>query len=133
MQDRDDWGLALGRTDFFSSGWLSEARLQVVRGDQRVHGLDPRCGGPCDAIDQGGPEVTLSGLAVAGRQLNTPQDRANLAVQLAETLTRNWGRHTLKAGFDLDLGGGTPPSRRISGAGTSSRPFPRCRASPRVH
>jgi hypothetical protein len=104
VQDRDDWGLALGRTDFFSSGWLSEARLQVVRGDQRVHGLDPRCGGRCDEIDQGGPEVTLSGLAVAGRQLNTPQDRANLAVQLAETLTRNWGRHTLKAGFDLDLG-----------------------------
>jgi hypothetical protein len=104
VQNRDDWGIAVGRTDLFSSGWLSEARLQVVRGDQRVHGLDPRCGGSCDRIDQGGPEVTLSGLAVAGRQLNTPQDRANLGVQLAETLTGARGRHTLKAGFDVDLG-----------------------------
>ncbi len=104
VQRRDDWGLALAKTDVFASGWLSEARLQVVRGDQRIRGLDPRCGGPCQDGDQGGPEVTLSGLAVAGRQNNTPQDRANLDLQLGETLTRTRGGHTLKAGFDVDLG-----------------------------
>src|SRR4029077_21000605 len=73
-------------------------------GEQRIHGLDPRCGGPCQDVDQGGPEVTLSGLAVAGRQLNTPQDRANVGLELAETLTQTRGRHALKAGFDVDFG-----------------------------
>ena len=63
-------------------GWLSEARLQLVRGDQTVVGLDPRCGGPCASVDQGGPNVTISGLAVVGRQLNTPQRRANVGLRV---------------------------------------------------
>lgn len=103
VQRRSDWGIALGKTDLFASGWLNEARLQVLRGEQRIRGLDPRCGGSCEGVDQGGPEITLPGLAVAGRQNNTPQDRANLDVQVAETVTRTRGRHTVKAGFDLDL------------------------------
>jgi hypothetical protein len=54
-------------------------------------------------VHQGGPEITLPGLAVAGRQLNTPQLRGNVDWRIADTLTRAAGRHTLKAGFDLDL------------------------------
>jgi hypothetical protein len=102
-QAREDWGIALARTDVFASGWLSEARLQVVRGDQSFQGLDPRCGGPCEEADQGGPEITIAGLAVAGRQLNTPQVRKNLDAQLAETLTLARGRHTMKAGLDAKV------------------------------
>jgi hypothetical protein len=103
VQRRRDWGVALAQTDVFGSGWLSEARLQVVRGSQRVDALDPRCEASCQRVDEGGPEVTLSGLAVVGRQLNTPQARANLGVQVSETVTRTRGRHTVKAGFELDF------------------------------
>ncbi|HEY7516540.1 MAG TPA: TonB-dependent receptor, partial [Vicinamibacteria bacterium] len=80
-----------------------EARLQLARGDQATYGLDPLCAGPCRDVHAGGPEVTLPGLALVGRQLNTPQLRANLDLQVADTLTRVWGRHTLKAGFDLEV------------------------------
>ncbi len=103
VQLRRDFGVAVAATDVFSSGWVNEGRLQLVDGDQDIYGLDPACGGPCRDVHQGGPEVTLPGLAVAGRQLNTPQLRGNLDLQLADTLTRSTGRHTLKAGFDLDL------------------------------
>ena len=102
-QERTDWGLALAATDVLASGWLNEARLQVVRGDQSIWSLDPRCGGSCRDVQNGGPEVTLLGLAVVGRQLNTPQLRSNLDLQVADTLTRGLGRHTVKAGLDLDL------------------------------
>jgi hypothetical protein len=105
VQRREDWGLALGKTDVFGSGLVSEARLQVVSGAQTVRSLDPRCGpAGCNGPADGGPEVTVSGLAVAGRQLNTPQDRGNLQVQLSEAVTWSRGRHTWKAGFDVDLG-----------------------------
>jgi hypothetical protein len=105
VQRREDWGIALGSTDVFGSGFVSEARLLVVKGAQTVRSLDPRCGEQgCNRPLDGGPEVTISGLAVAGRQLNTPQDRGNLALQLSETVTWSRGRHTWKAGLDLDLG-----------------------------
>jgi hypothetical protein len=103
VQERTDWAFALTASDVLSSGWLNEARAQLVRGDQAIYGLDPLCTGTCRDIHEGGPEVTLPGLAVVGRQLNTPQIRANLDLQLADTLTRARGRHTWKAGFDLDL------------------------------
>jgi hypothetical protein len=103
VQQRTDWGVAVAANDVFPSGWLNEARLQVVSGDQAIYGLDPLCGGPCRDVRQGGPEVTLPGLAVFGRQLNTPQLRSNVDLQVADTLTHARGSHTLKAGFDLDL------------------------------
>jgi hypothetical protein len=102
-QRRTDWGLAAAGTAVFGTGWLNETRVQIVSGDQAVYGLDPLCGDQCREVDQGGPEVTLPGLAVVGRQLNTPQLRGNVGLQAADTLTRAAGRHTLKAGLDLDL------------------------------
>ena len=103
VQERTDWGVALAASNLFGSGFLNEARVQVVRGDQAIYGLDPTCGGPCRDVHQGGPEVTLPGLAIVGRQLNSPQLRSNTDLQLADTLTRVFGAHTLKAGFDLDV------------------------------
>lgn len=102
VQQRTDWGIALAATDVIGAGWLNEARLQVLRGDQAISALDPLCGGPCRDVHQGGPEVTIPGLAIVGRQLNTPQLRGNVDLQLADTLTRTVGAHTLKAGFDFD-------------------------------
>lgn len=101
VEKRNDWGIAAGKTDIFGSGLLSEARLQVVRGDASFRALDPRCEGSCEGFDQGGPEILLSGLATAGRQANTPQTRSNVEAQLAETLSLTRGGHTLKGGFDF--------------------------------
>src|SRR5262249_28829299 len=103
VQLRRDWGIALAASDLFPEGWLNEARVQLVHGDQGVYGLDPLCGGPCRDVHDGGPEVTLPGIAVLGRQLNTPQLRSNLDLRVADTLTRAAGAHTMKAGFDLDV------------------------------
>jgi outer membrane receptor protein involved in Fe transport len=103
VQQRTDWGVALSATDVFGSAWLNEARLKLLSGDQAVYGLDPLCGASCRDVHEGGPDVTLPGMAVVGRQLNTPQLRGNLDLQLADTLTWTLGRHTLKAGLDLDF------------------------------
>jgi hypothetical protein len=103
VQERLDWGIAVAASDLFAGGWLNEARLQAVHGDQGVYSLDPLCGHACRDVHDGGPEVTLPGIAVFGRQLNTPQVRSSFDLRAADTLTRALGRHTLKAGFDLDL------------------------------
>jgi len=103
VQLRTDSGVVLAASDLFPSGWLNEARLMVVRGNQAVYGLDPLCDNECRDVHEGGPDVTLPGLAVVGRQLNTPQVRKNLDLLVADTVTRSYGRHTLKAGFDLEL------------------------------
>jgi hypothetical protein len=101
-QLRTDWGVAVAATDVFASGWLNEARLQLLRGDQAVYALDPLCNGSCRDVEEGGPTVTLPGLATVGRQLNTPQIRKNLDLVLADTLSRSFGAHTLKAGVDFE-------------------------------
>ena len=98
LQRRTDLGLAASLTSVFGSGWVSEGRLQVANRDATYNGLDPTCGGPCEGFDQGGPEITLPGRAVAGRQFSSPSPGANLVVDLEEALTRVSGRHVLKAG-----------------------------------
>lgn len=101
IQRRRDLGIAASLTDVFASGLVSEARVQVVSRDSKFNALDPTCGGRCDRADQGGPEITLPGLAVAGRQFNSPTPGSNFNVELEETVARAAGRHTLKAGFGL--------------------------------
>ena len=101
VQKRTDLGLAASLTSVFASGLLSEARLQVANRNWTFNALDPTCGGPCDGFDQGGPEITLPGLAVAGRQFNSPTPGSNLVVELEEALTRVAGRHAVKAGVGL--------------------------------
>jgi len=101
VEQRTDLGLAVSLTDVFASRYVSEARVQVVSRDWKINSLDPTCGGPCLTADQGGPEITLPGLAVAGRQFNSPSPGSNFNVELEETLTRATGRHMLKAGLGL--------------------------------
>jgi outer membrane receptor protein involved in Fe transport len=101
VQRRTDVGGAASLTSVFASGLLNEARLQVVDRSWKINGLDPTCGGPCEGFDQGGPEVTLPGLAIAGRQFNSPTPGSNFSVELDDTLTRSVSRHTLKAGIGV--------------------------------
>ena len=62
-------------------GVVNELRFQFARRDQDVNSLDPRCGGPCDAEDQGGPTLEVSGFASVGRQRFTPQPRRTTATR----------------------------------------------------
>lgn len=101
VQRGTDWGIASSLTDVLGASSVSEARVQVVSGDWKINSLDPNCHGPCVSADQGGPEITLPGLALAGRQFNSPSPASNFNVDLAETVTHAAGRHTLMAGLGL--------------------------------
>ena len=56
---RTDWFVSASETDVLSSSWLNEARFQFARFDQQSRSLDPRCDGPCDLDDEGGPLLIL--------------------------------------------------------------------------
>ena len=101
-QLREDWFVSVGQTDVISSRWLNEARLQVSRADQTVQSLDPTCEGPCDTMDEGGPSVSLPGIATAGRVYFTPQPRLHNRLQVTDTVSYFGGNHLLKAGVDFE-------------------------------
>jgi outer membrane receptor protein involved in Fe transport len=102
VQLRKDWFASIAQTDVISERWLNEARVQVSRLDQVVRSLDPRCSGPCDQMDEGGPSVSLPGLAQAGRAYHTPQPRLLNRLQVSDTVSYFAGNHLLKAGFDYE-------------------------------
>ena len=64
--------------------------------------LDPNCGGPCTAENQGGPTVEMLGVASVGRQRFTPQPRLNDRYEVLDTLSLLRGNHQLKAGIDFN-------------------------------
>ena len=102
VQLRKDWFASLAQTDVLSASWLNEARVQVSRLDQVVRSLDPRCDGPCDLMDEGGPSVTLPGIAQVGRAYHTPQPRLHNRIQASDTISYFGGNHLLKAGLDFE-------------------------------
>jgi len=102
-QLRTDYGLSLAQTDILSSRWLNEARLQWAHEKQDINSLDPNCGGPCTAFDQGGPTLEVAGVASVGRQRFTPQPRTNDRIQLTDTLSFTAGSHSAKAGLDFSF------------------------------
>ena len=79
---------------------VNELRAQIAHRNQDVRSLDPTCVGPCDRNDEGGPTVEIPGVATVGRHRFTPQERRNLRVQVAETLTYFRGQHQYKVGAD---------------------------------
>ena len=99
---RTDWFVSGSETDVLSSSWLHEARFQFARFDQQSRSLDPRCDGPCDLDDEGGPLVVLSGVATAGRNQSTPLARKQNRYQLSDTVSYFGGNHMLKAGVDFE-------------------------------
>ena len=85
-----------------SSKVVNELRLQFARRDQTVNSLDPSCGGPCTAENQGGPTLEILGVATVGRQRFTPQPRVNDRFQVLDTMSLFRGKHQWKAGFDFN-------------------------------
>ena len=99
---RTDWAVSVAQTDVLSNRWISELRGQFAREDQQVNALDPRCGGPCIGVDQGGPALEITGFAAVGRNRISPQVRLNRRIQLSETVSRVAGRHHVKVGVDFN-------------------------------
>jgi Carboxypeptidase regulatory-like domain/TonB-dependent Receptor Plug Domain len=100
---RTDWFVSASETDVLSASWLHEARFQFARFDQESRSLDPRCDGPCDLDDEGGPLLILSGVATAGRNASTPLARRQHRYQLSDTISYFGGDHMVKAGVDFEL------------------------------
>jgi hypothetical protein len=100
---RTDWFVSASETDVLSARWLHEARFQFARFDQESRSLDPRCDGPCDLDDEGGPLLILSGVATAGRNASTPLARRQNRYQLSDTVSYFGGDHMVKAGVDFEL------------------------------
>ena len=98
---RDDVSIAVSHTHVFSRV-VNEARIQFARQDITVESLDPTCGGRCETDDSGGPTLELPGVASVGRQRFTPQLRKNDRYQLTETVSFAAGRHSFKAGVDVN-------------------------------
>jgi carboxypeptidase family protein/TonB-dependent receptor-like protein len=98
VQLRDDVALSATQSDVWGTGWVNEARAQIAHQRQHTRSLDPRCGGPCTGELQGGPEISIPGVAVIGRNIYEPTARTNWRLQLTNVLSRATGRHLLKAG-----------------------------------
>ena len=97
-QDRDDWALSATESDVWGRGWVNEARVQIARQDQQTVALDPRCGDTCTTESDGGPEVTIPGVAVLGRNIYEPTARDNWRFQFSDVVSRSSGTHMMKAG-----------------------------------
>jgi hypothetical protein len=97
-QDRDDWALSATESDVWGRGWVNEARGQIARQDQQTVALDPRCGDTCTTESDGGPEVTIPGVAVLGRNIYEPTARDNWRFQFSDVVSRAPGTHMMKAG-----------------------------------
>ena len=81
---------------------VNELRFQFARREQHVNSLDPNCGGPCTAENQGGPTLEIIGVASVGRQRFTPQPRLNDRYEVLDTISFLRGRHELKTGVDFN-------------------------------
>ncbi|HVQ14034.1 MAG TPA: TonB-dependent receptor, partial [Vicinamibacterales bacterium] len=97
-QDRNDWALSATESDVWGRGWVNEARGQIAQQDQQTVALDPRCGGACTSESGGGPEITIPGVAVLGRNIYEPTERNNWRLQFSDVVSRASGTHLMKAG-----------------------------------
>jgi hypothetical protein len=100
--DNRDHMLVASYTAVLSSHIVNEARAQFANRKQSLLGLDPSCAGICDADDEGGPTVEISGVADAGRNRVTPQRRDNTRYQVLDVLSYQTGRHLWKGGVDFN-------------------------------
>ncbi len=92
--------LATSYTSVASPRVINEFRAQLAYRDQSVLSLDPTCDGECTGIDEGGPTVEVTGVALAGRQRFTPQPKTVWRTQFVDTLSYAAGDHYMKAGVD---------------------------------
>ncbi|MBI4477636.1 MAG: TonB-dependent receptor, partial [Acidobacteria bacterium] len=99
--DSRDIMAATTLTSLISTTMVNDLRVQVADRDQKVLALDPRCAGPCDAFDEGGPTLEVTGFASVGRHRFTPQPRRNTRFQVLDTFAYYAGRHQIKTGVDF--------------------------------
>jgi hypothetical protein len=90
-------------TSVSSTRVVNELRGQVARYRQVVQSLDPSCGGPCTAFDQGGPAVEIAGVARVGRHNFTPQPRTAMRYEFVDTLSVAFTTHQIKTGLDIGI------------------------------
>jgi hypothetical protein len=100
--DSRDHMVAGGYTAVPSEHLVNEIRAQTAFRRQDVRALDPACFGLCDAEDEGGPTLEISGAASVGRHRFTPQPRRNIRYQFVDTVSYARGDHLLKAGVDFN-------------------------------
>jgi hypothetical protein len=103
LLDNSDSMVAGSYTSVLSDRSINEFRVQYAYRDSSVNSLDPKCSGQCDAFDEGGPTIEVSGVGSAGRQRFTPQPKTNKRFQLLDTFSVLRGRHALKTGFDYSF------------------------------
>ncbi len=101
-QLRTDWSISASQTGVLSNTWVNEFRVQYAPQDQEINSLDPKCGGPCLAENEGGPTLEITGVASVGRQRFTPNPRQNRRLQLLETISWLKGNHHVKAGMEFN-------------------------------
>lgn len=85
-----DWSAVYGDTHFFSPKAVNEFRYQFAR---RYYGVLP--------ADPFGPEVSINGVALLGRDFFLPSTRTEKRYQLVDNFTFVTGRHELKFGGDF--------------------------------
>jgi hypothetical protein len=114
-----------------SRGWEvggDWTRIQTSRlfNDLRVHysqsfwdeiPLDPRCGGPCEGDDQGGPGVDVFGAASVGRLASAPSHSRARKIQVVDTVSYYRGAHLLKFGADIGYRWAAPVSFPLNRGG----------------
>lgn len=99
--DSRDVMVAASLTSVVSATKVNDLRIQIADRDQKVLALDPRCDGPCDGFDEGGPTLEVTGFASVGRHRFTPQPRHNTRYQVLDTFASYAGRHQIKTGIDF--------------------------------
>jgi hypothetical protein len=85
-----DTGIVLSDTYVFSSRIVNESRFQFVR---RHFNSVP--------VDRNGPNLSISGIGDFGRNYNIDSYRTEDRAQFVDNLSLNYGRHRMKAGFDI--------------------------------
>ncbi|MEO8051893.1 MAG: carboxypeptidase regulatory-like domain-containing protein, partial [Acidobacteriota bacterium] len=88
--DSTDQTIAVSNVLTLSSNLINETRAQFTRSHLAALPTDPF-----------GPAVSISGVASFGTLSNSPTGRVNNLFELVDNVSRQFGAHTLKAGFDF--------------------------------
>lgn len=85
-----DTNLSISESHVFSSSVVNEFRFSYIRRNLDFPENDTRT-----------PSTTIGGLVAFGGASNFPQSRVSDFFQFSDTMTANFGNHTIKFGFDI--------------------------------
>jgi hypothetical protein len=88
--DSVDHSVAVGNVWTVSRNTVNETRAQVLHGDLKGF-----------AMDQIGPQVSISGVATFGTFGSSPTRRQNMLYQVVNNLSHHAGAHALRGGVDV--------------------------------